>query len=685
MDRNAAAEAEAARKQVSRLSLTELAELLQSRRSDWVLRDMALQRLLVITRNGGIDADGTDFKHIVAGLVEQIPDLRSQLARNACAAVVELSYAVGDHAAFDRPLREMLLPTLIDLVSNGNKVLANAGKETLLPLFTHCHFQGMLKVLATSLKESKHPAVKHSCSLCLAYALQYWPKQVLTPLTVMLEETLVHIVGDASADVRAIARQAIVAYSTAFSERSLVVAMQLDSHTRHLVEEESAKTSPQPESERHRLGPRNAMRRPPGGMGAPAAPTGGEDGGLHGSPAAGSKGRQRLRELHHGGLQPVEVEVSGGMAPVLENQDSPGDGRIDSPANSDMARGISLLKAKRRSLKKSESSDSVVSFASTVNVDVESPAKGALRKVLPLSFARRKVDITDEAVSPVQPSPNTRRIAQIDREQEALMASLRRCDNKLGILSSAAGAVGQENESDHPGSETSAPPPAKHAVRPPPISRKSALPRTPPSGAHQAEEGAPARRQLPRTPPESAKTEPAFHARPANGISNSKNTASRDEGSDTSAGRVGRSRKASGALTIDVPTVPRARRASGSLTVPHSDALAPAVERPPNTRHPTQSKPSVSTARSELPAAFAAEKSSDAPERTSPEKPSTLKEKTPTALNEPTSQALLAQQHQVQRQAPLIHPAGTQQWTPEQQLEAMRLWQQGQALSLIHI
>jgi hypothetical protein len=172
MDRNAVAEAEAARKQVSRLSLPDLVDLLQSRRADWVVRDMALQRLLVIARNGGIEAETPDFKQIVSGLAEQVPDLRSQVVRSACAAIVELSCAVGDHLAFDRPLREVLLPPLIDLVSNGNKVLANAGKETLLPLFTNCHFQGMLKLLATSLKESKHPAVKHACCVCLAYALQ---------------------------------------------------------------------------------------------------------------------------------------------------------------------------------------------------------------------------------------------------------------------------------------------------------------------------------------------------------------------------------------------------------------------------------------------------------------------------------------------------------------------------------
>jgi len=44
MDRNADAEADAARRTVSRLSLCELASLLQDRRPDWTLREVRLVR-----------------------------------------------------------------------------------------------------------------------------------------------------------------------------------------------------------------------------------------------------------------------------------------------------------------------------------------------------------------------------------------------------------------------------------------------------------------------------------------------------------------------------------------------------------------------------------------------------------------------------------------------------------------
>ena len=76
-----------------------------------------------MARSGGIDAEGAEFKPLVLGVSAQVPDLRSQVVRSACAVLVELAVAVGDHSAFDRPSREVVLPALIDLAGNGNKVV----------------------------------------------------------------------------------------------------------------------------------------------------------------------------------------------------------------------------------------------------------------------------------------------------------------------------------------------------------------------------------------------------------------------------------------------------------------------------------------------------------------------------------------------------------------------------------
>lgn len=731
MDRNAAAEAEAARKQVSRLSLLELADLLQSRRADWVVRDMALQRLLVITRNGGIEAETPLFKQIVSGLAEQIPDLRSQVVRSACAAIVELSCAVGDHSAFDRPLREVLLPTLIDLVSNGNKVLANAGKEALLPLFTHCHFQGMLKLLATSLKESKHPSVKHSCCICLAYAIQFWPKQVLSPLALLLEETLVQIVADASADVRSLARHAIVAYSAGFSDRSLVVAMQLDANTRQLVEEESSRTPPPPESDRHRLGSRTVMRRPPGrpapGFDAHPPRSAGSCVGdeVQPSPIPGSRGRQRLRQMNQAGLPHVDVGGSGWMTPLMEDHASLGNHAFDSSATDpEMARGISLLKSKRRSLRPSDSLDSVSSLASPAVSDVESPNKWGARKVLQGGAARRGHDIAEEPTIPdeLTPSPSTRRLREIDRAQEALLASLRRCDGQLvAVGASAEGRSAEEGkgEADRRGAadggraagEPSAPPVSKPAAsRQPALVRKPSLPRTPPGAQkvaptateRQAEERQPQpkpRRQLPRTPPDSSgsqRPDPLSPAlRPARRESKPAPPPEEPPASEAPSGRAGRSRVNSGVLNVDgsppqpnstAGRVGRPRRNSRGLNLETAEPAAGVGNEPGQSgRHSMGARATGAATRTgELPAAFggAADQTAATRRASNVDKLTGLKEKTPAGvgLKELTPSSLFAHQQQA-AQAASAHPA-QQQWTPEQQLEAMRLWQAQQALAM---
>ena len=122
----------------------------------------------------------------MTGLVTLVPDLRSQVARSSCDTLALLAAEVGDHAVLDRPMREQVLPALISLASNGNKVLASAGRECLPTLVMYCHFESMLKVLAGTLGESRHATVRHVCCVCLVHALQYWPMEVLGGVAALL-------------------------------------------------------------------------------------------------------------------------------------------------------------------------------------------------------------------------------------------------------------------------------------------------------------------------------------------------------------------------------------------------------------------------------------------------------------------------------------------------------------------
>jgi hypothetical protein len=117
-------------------SLVEIAtDFLQTRDAHWAERDAALNRLGELIQSGSLDPAADDFatslRAVLSGLVTQLPDLRSQVVRSACASLALLAAEVGDHAALDRPMQQQVLPAVIALISNGNKVLATAGRECL--------------------------------------------------------------------------------------------------------------------------------------------------------------------------------------------------------------------------------------------------------------------------------------------------------------------------------------------------------------------------------------------------------------------------------------------------------------------------------------------------------------------------------------------------------------------------
>ena len=188
-------------------SLTQIAgDYLLGRESHWAERDAALQRCGELLEEGALNPVDDDFstslKSLVAGLVAQLPDLRSQVVRSACNTLALLAAEMCDHAALERLMCKSVLPAVIALISNGNKVLATAGRDCLPILFMYCHFDSMLKVLASSLVEARHVAVRHSCCVCLLHALKYWPVQVLSSMAGLLERTLVPTATDAAVEVR---------------------------------------------------------------------------------------------------------------------------------------------------------------------------------------------------------------------------------------------------------------------------------------------------------------------------------------------------------------------------------------------------------------------------------------------------------------------------------------------------
>eukprot|EP00966_Prymnesium_polylepis_P151897 3509022-Prymnesium_polylepis.1 len=108
----------------------------------------------------------------------------------------------------------------------------------------HCHFDGVLKVLAAYLKESRHVGVRHSCCVCLLHALQFWPLAALANVGALLERALVPATTEAAVEVRAVARQCLVQYEIAFPLRVPALEETLDSPTKRLIRQEVSSAPP---------------------------------------------------------------------------------------------------------------------------------------------------------------------------------------------------------------------------------------------------------------------------------------------------------------------------------------------------------------------------------------------------------------------------------------------------------
>ena len=246
---SASSEVRRQREQVhSEDSLSKLTAHIKTRDADWMVRDGALQRLGILLQDGALDPGDLDFgkqlKAVVGALCAQLPDNRSQLIKNACSTIVAFVEVLGDHPAMDRPLREQVFPAVLTLAGNGNKVLAAAGRDCLPQLVMHCHFEGLLRLLATTLKESRQAMVRNLCCVCLHHALQYWPLPTLAPVGALLEKTLAAAATDAANDVRSLARKALVQYQIAFPERAAAAAKRLPPDAAKLLANESSDAPP---------------------------------------------------------------------------------------------------------------------------------------------------------------------------------------------------------------------------------------------------------------------------------------------------------------------------------------------------------------------------------------------------------------------------------------------------------
>lgn len=187
--------------------------------ADWQGRISALRELAALFANGLDDGALSALRDAKAAqrLGEQLADLRSEVTREATAAVIALTDAACDLPGFAPLVVEVLCTPLLKLCAVPHKVMSDQGHAAAGHTFGAAASHRLLARLAEAQLDRRAPHVLRArCAEYLRSALASWPEDVLARDPDTLEAALLAGVSDASPDVRtAAAREAACAFAPA--------------------------------------------------------------------------------------------------------------------------------------------------------------------------------------------------------------------------------------------------------------------------------------------------------------------------------------------------------------------------------------------------------------------------------------------------------------------------------------
>ncbi|KAM8966686.1 CLIP-associating protein 2 isoform 2-T2 [Pelodytes ibericus] len=187
-------------------TLNKIREILSDDKHDWDQRAIALKKVRSLLVAGAAEYD-CFFQHLrlLDGSFKlSVKDLRSQVVREACITVAQLSTILGnkfDHGA------ESIVPPLFNLVPNSAKVMASSGCAAIRIIIRHTHVPRLIPLI-TSNCTSKSVAVRRRCFEFLEMLLQEWQTHSLERHIAVLVDTIKKGMHDADAEARMEARNA---------------------------------------------------------------------------------------------------------------------------------------------------------------------------------------------------------------------------------------------------------------------------------------------------------------------------------------------------------------------------------------------------------------------------------------------------------------------------------------------
>uniref|UniRef100_A0A7R9UDW2 CAP-Gly domain-containing protein n=1 Tax=Pinguiococcus pyrenoidosus TaxID=172671 RepID=A0A7R9UDW2_9STRA len=211
---------------VSRLlsACEDVAQEILSNEDEWEKRDAAVLRLSEAFQGAEdvAEASADDLKSLWRVLKEPlkcvVTDLRSELVRDACAALEVLAAVTRDGF---RPLLRDLMTHLVQNLANGNKLIARHSDESLQVLLHECRWRGAIQLLSEKLIQSRSKPQRESCAGLLDVILAEWPAKLLTSNPDVLQAAAAAVVAgvsDASEVVRRQSRKNFLSFYRKSSE-----------------------------------------------------------------------------------------------------------------------------------------------------------------------------------------------------------------------------------------------------------------------------------------------------------------------------------------------------------------------------------------------------------------------------------------------------------------------------------
>jgi len=130
-----------------------------------------------------------------------------------------------------RPFIREILPTLVEILGSGNKVIQGFIDECITTIIQHSKFRHQLHEITDPIKNSKSKLLREACIEYIHQILIHWPPQYLEKDINLLKEILKVSLGDASLNARESARNAFILFHQTWPAHAATLLKDLDART----------------------------------------------------------------------------------------------------------------------------------------------------------------------------------------------------------------------------------------------------------------------------------------------------------------------------------------------------------------------------------------------------------------------------------------------------------------------